>query len=97
MNIWTSERATGDGKNFIMRRLIICTNTLLRVHTKGDETGGHTEHTGKMRNAYTIWVGETIGEQIILKIEVSWENIRLDLKDMRWRGLACNNLVRDRY
>jgi hypothetical protein len=66
----SSERVTGDGENFTMRRLIIYTNTFLRVHTKGDGTGGHTEHSGKIRNAYKISVGETIRKHIILKIEV---------------------------
>jgi hypothetical protein len=53
---------------------------------------------GKMRNAYSILVGNPEGKRLLGSHKRRWENnIRMDVTDIRWEGVDWIHLSQDRY
>jgi hypothetical protein len=44
---------------------------------------GHVAHMGEMRNAYNILVGKLEGKRPVGRPRHRWENIRVDLREIR--------------
>jgi hypothetical protein len=68
------------GENCIMRSFITCT----LHHVEGDETRGACSTHGRMRNAYSILLGEHEGKIPFRRPKRRWEdNIRMDIMEIR--------------
>jgi hypothetical protein len=58
---------------------------------------GHIAGMGEKRNTYRILVGKPEGERPLGKPRCRWEdNIRMDLREIRWGGMDWINLPQDR-
>jgi hypothetical protein len=59
--------------------------------------GGHVACMGDMRNAYEILVGKPEEKRPLGRPRHRWEdNIRKDLKDIRWENVDWMHLAQDR-
>jgi hypothetical protein len=51
---------------------------------------GHVSHMGETRNAYNVYVGKQ-GKRPFIRPGYSWEdNIRMDLREIRWEGVGIH-------
>jgi hypothetical protein len=58
---------------------------------------GRVEHMGKKRNAYRLLIGETEGKRPLGRPSHRREdNIRMDLRGVRWKGMDWIHLTQDR-
>jgi hypothetical protein len=58
---------------------------------------GHVARMGKIRNAQNNLFRKTEGKILRIRSRRRWEdNIRLDLKEIRWESVAWIHLVQDR-
>jgi hypothetical protein len=58
---------------------------------------GHVERMGEKRNAYRILVGNPEGKRPLGRPRRRWDdNIRMDLREIRWGGMDWIDLVQDR-
>jgi hypothetical protein len=54
-------------------------------------------HEGK-RNAHRVLVGKLEGERSLGRPRFRWkDNMKMDLREMRWGGMDCINLAQDRH
>jgi hypothetical protein len=52
---------------------------------------------GEKRNAYRIIVGKPEGKRPLGRPRIRWEdNIRMDLRERKWRGMDWIDLAQDR-
>jgi hypothetical protein len=53
---------------------------------------------GEKMNAYRILVGKPEGKRPLGRPRLKWEdNIRMDLREIRWGGMDWIDLAQDRY
>jgi len=58
---------------------------------------GHIAYIGEMRNAYKILIGRPEGKSPLVWPRRTWEdNIRLDLREIRWEVVKWIHLTQDR-
>jgi hypothetical protein len=58
---------------------------------------GHVARMGEKRNAYRILVGKPKGKRPLGRPRRRWvDNIKMDLKEMRWDGIDWIDLAQDR-
>jgi hypothetical protein len=63
---------------------------------KEDEMSGHAARMGEMRNAYKVLDGKTEGKRPRIRPRRRWEdNIRMDLRTIRWEGVDWIHLAQD--
>jgi hypothetical protein len=63
---------------------------------KEEEMGGHVTRMGGRRNEYTIFVGKQDGKRPLGGPRRKWEdNIKMNLRDMRWEAVDRMQLVHD--
>jgi hypothetical protein len=53
-------------------------------------------YMGEMTNVYNILVGKPEGKRLLGRAMHRWENIRLDLREMGWKGVEWMHLAQDR-
>jgi hypothetical protein len=52
---------------------------------------------GETRNTYRIWVGKPEGKRPLGRQRYRWvDNIKMDLREIRWGGMAWIDLALDR-
>jgi hypothetical protein len=60
-----------------------------------------TEHVawmGEMRNTYNILIGNPEGKRLLGRPRRRWEdNVKMDLKEIRWKGGDWMPLAQERY
>jgi len=57
---------------------------------------GHAARMGEMRNAYKVLDGKTEGKRPRIRPRRRWEdNIRMDLRTIRWEGVDWIHLAQD--
>jgi hypothetical protein len=58
---------------------------------------GNVACMGEMRNGYKIFVEKSEGKRPLRRRRRRWEdNIKMDLKEIEWRGVGWMNLDQDR-
>jgi hypothetical protein len=59
---------------------------------------GYVAHMGEMRNENNILVGKPEGKRPVRRTRCRWEdNIRMDLREIEWKGVDWIHLAQDRY
>jgi hypothetical protein len=59
--------------------------------------GGHVARMGEKKNAYRILVGKPEGERPLGRPRRRWvDNIKIDLREIRWDGMDWLDLAQDR-
>jgi len=57
----------------------------------------HVSCIGKRIGAYRVLVGKPEGKRPLVRPRSRWEdNIKMDLRDMGWRGMDCIDLAENR-
>jgi len=57
----------------------------------------HVARVGEMRNAYRILVAKPEVKRPLGRLRCRWEdNIRMDVREVRWEGVYWMNLAQDR-
>jgi hypothetical protein len=57
---------------------------------------GHVARMAEKRTAYRIFVGKPEGKTPLGRPRRRWDNIKMDLREIRRGGMECINLVNDR-
>jgi hypothetical protein len=57
---------------------------------------GHVERAGETRNEYKILVGKPEGKRPLGRLRCRWEDIRIELREIKWDGVDWMHLVQDR-
>ena len=58
---------------------------------------GHVARVGESRGVYRVLVGKNEGKRSLRRPRPRWEdNIKMDLQEVRWRGMAWIDLAQDR-
>jgi hypothetical protein len=60
---------------------------------KEDEIGGHVVRIGEMTNVYKILVGKPEGKRSLRRSRRRWKDIRMDLREIGWKGVNWIHLV----
>jgi hypothetical protein len=58
--------------------------------------GGTCSTNGENRNAYRILVGKPEGKRPLGRPRHSWNNIKMDVREMGWGGMDWIDLAQDR-
>jgi hypothetical protein len=70
---------------------------ILNDQVKEDEMGRACSTNGEKRNAYRILVGNPEGKRPLGRPRHRWvDNIKMDLREIRWDGMDWNDLAQDR-
>jgi hypothetical protein len=57
----------------------------------------HVARMGQGRNAYRVLVAKPEGKRPLGRLRHRWkDNIKIDLREIRWGGMDCINLAYDR-
>jgi hypothetical protein len=57
---------------------------------------GYVARMGKTRNAYRILAGKYVGRTTLRRPEHRWKDIRMDLKEVWWKGVDWIHLAQKR-
>jgi hypothetical protein len=68
-----------------------------RLHSRRLRWAGHVARMGERRGAYRALVGEPEGRRPLGRPRSRWENnIKMDLREVRWGSMDWINLAHDR-
>jgi hypothetical protein len=68
------------------------------INSRRMRWAGHVAHMGKKRDPHRILVGKPEGRRPLGRPRCRWENnIKSDLREIRWGGMDCIHLAQDRY
>jgi hypothetical protein len=90
------DEVTGDWRklnNEELHKLYSSPKIIRTIKSRRMKWAGNIARTGEKRNAYRILVGKTLGKRPLGRQRRRWvDNIRLDLRDIRWDGFATIGL-----
>ena len=88
------DEVAGNGENYIMRSLVICTPHL--ILSRRMRWVGHVAGMGREEVRVTLWWGNMI-ERDQLEDPGGWEdNIKIDLQEVGYGGMDWMDLAQDR-
>jgi hypothetical protein len=72
-------------------------NIIRMIESRRMRWTGHVARMGETRNAYRILVGKPEGNRPLGRPRRRWvDNIKIDLRDIRWDGMDWINVAQDR-
>jgi hypothetical protein len=83
----------------MVRSFIFCTHLQIirQIKSRRMRWAGHVARMGEERKVYWVLVGKPEGERPLGRLRRRWEDgIRMDLREMGWRGLEWIQLAQDR-
>jgi hypothetical protein len=87
-------------KNYVTWSFTICNlrKIILRRSYEGgyDGRGGQVARMGEMRNVYNILAGKPEWKRPFGRLRRRWEDIRIDIREIRWEGVEWMHLAQDR-
>jgi hypothetical protein len=94
------DEVTGDWRklhNEELHDLYSSPNIMRMIKSMRMRWAGHVAPMGEKRNAYRILVGKPEGKRPLGRPRSSWlDNIKMDLRDIRWDGVDWIELAEDR-
>jgi hypothetical protein len=68
-----------------------------QINLQGKRLSGHVERMGEKRNAYRILLGKPEGKRPLGRPRRrSVDNIKMDLREIRWDGVGWMDMAQDR-
>jgi hypothetical protein len=72
-------------------------NIIRMIKSRRMRWAGHVTRMGETRNAYRILVGKPERKRPLGRPRCRWvDNIKVDLREIRWDGMDWNDLAQDR-
>jgi hypothetical protein len=94
------DEVTGEWRRLHNKELyaLYCSPNIIRVMKSRRLTwAGHVARMGERRGAYRGLVGKPEGRRPLGRPRRRWEdNIKMDLREVKWRGMDWINLAQDR-
>jgi hypothetical protein len=80
-----------------LHNLYFSPNIIRMIKSRKMRLAGHLARMGETRNAYRLLVGKPEGEKPLGRPRHRWvDNIKMDLRGIRWDGMDWIELAQDR-
>jgi hypothetical protein len=80
-----------------LRNVHLSPDIIRQIKSRRMRWAGHVAHMGEERKAYKVLVGKPEGKRPLGRLRRRWEDgIRMDFREIGWRGVDCVRLVQDR-